>query len=252
MTPGGLIFLAIVVLWAVYLVPVWAGERARVASEQQARRDAEALVTEDHSQPRVVLTAGRPALSTAARIGALAAAQRALVEQRRGMRRRRLLRTTGLVVGVLAVVGALVAAATVAAPWWTIGVGVGWIVIGAAAGVLGARNDRRRLSAARSRLRLAHTLQPELPANARPVQLFDHGREPVHRAPVLTPAVPGATWTPVVIPRPTYTMAARVTHAPPLPWVDLTPEPLPAPAALAEIPQPHPEANPEYRRSASA
>jgi len=251
-TPGGLIFLAIVVLWAVYLVPVWARDRANAAAAREARLEAEQLRGSDRSQPRVLLSAGRPTMTTSAKIGALASAKRDLAAQRRAMRRRRAGRSLGLLLGLLAIVGSTTATVLAAAPWWSILAAGIWVTTAGVSGVLGAAHDRQVLAAARARVRSATTLQPapSLYPTSRAVPLFDRGAgaEPV--APRESGRPSDGTWTPVTIPRPMYTMAPRVAHAPVLPWVETAPAPRPAPQPLDE-----PEAAPLFpaeRRRAAA
>ncbi|MGF1648381.1 MAG: hypothetical protein ACFCVF_15875 [Kineosporiaceae bacterium] len=229
-SPTGLLFLGVVVLWAVYLVPLWARERARASAERSAQREADLMREADTSQPRVVLTTGEPTLTSTARLNAVAVATRDVARARRALRRGRALRGLALVTGLAVVV--TTAVGTVGAGWpaWSPGAAVAWLVTTTAAGALAAVNDRRRLGAARVRVSAARTLQPTTPAQTRSVPLFDRGRELLVDESEAVPA--GRAWTPVEVPRPTYTTAPRVTHAPPLPWVD----PMPAarhPAARA-------------------
>lgn len=250
MTPGGLIFLAIVVLWAVYLVPEWARERAQASAAREARLESERLRRTDRSQPRVLLTAGRPAMTTSARIGALASAQRDLAGQRRAMRRRRAGRAVGLLLGLVAAVVTMIGAVAGVIPWWPVLGSAAWVSTAVVAGVLGAANDRRQVIAGRERVRGASTLQQAVASPSRTVPLFDRGGEPAGTdATRARTGASGDTWTPVAIPRPTYTMAARVRHAPVLPWVETAPAPLPEPQPLA-VPQPVPF-TPERRRAAT-
>lgn|GEM_PF-3058030 len=231
-SPTGLLFLGVVVLWAVYLVPLWANERARAGAERVAQREADLVRDADRSQPRVVLTTGEPTLTSTARLNAVAVATRDVARARRALRRGRALRGLALVAGL----GFLAAAAagTLAAGWpaWTPGAAGAWLVTTTLAGALTAAAGRRRLAAARSRVTGARSLQPATPEQARSVPLFDRGRgSAVDEAVGDTGA--DRSWTPVAVPRPTYTMAPRVAHAPPLPWVDPVPEraPVRVPAA---------------------
>lgn len=224
-SPTGLLFLGVVVLWAVYLVPLWARDRARAAHDREVEREAEMLRLADVSQPRVVLTAGEPALTSTARLTAVAASGREVARARRAMRRGRAVRGLALIGGLLLVTGAGVATAMTALPWWSVPAAVGWTATTTVAGAVTGANDRRRLRAARSRLRLARTLEPApVPTErSRPVPLFDRGLDRGRL--VVAPEAdaggePDAPWTPIAVPRPTYTLAPRVTHAPPLPWVD--------------------------------
>lgn len=220
-SPTGLLFLGVVVLWAVYLVPLWARERARASTERAAQRAAELMRDADTSQPRVVLTTGEPRLTSTARLTAVAVATRDVARARRALRRGRALRGLALVTGLGLVVGSALGALVAGWPAWSPAAAGAWLLTTTAAGALAAVNDRHRLASARARVGAARTLQPTVPAQTRSVPLFDRGPEREVDEAAAEPT--GRPWTPVEVPRPTYTTAPRVTHAPPLPWVGPVP-----------------------------
>lgn len=233
-SPTGLLFLGVVVLWAVYLVPLWARERARATADRQAQLDADLMRDADTSQPRVVLTTGAPTLTSTARLNGVAIAMDEVQRARVALRRGRAVRGLAILVGAAALLAAVVAVVTAALPVWAPAAAGAWLATTTLAGAAAAAKDRRRLSAARARVRTARTLQPSSPAQARPVPLFDRGREVVIEVPYEA-NVDDRPWTPVDVPRPTYTMAPRITHAPPLPWVDPVPSEAPAAAAATAV-----------------
>ncbi|MGF1664085.1 MAG: hypothetical protein ACFCVG_16755, partial [Kineosporiaceae bacterium] len=220
-SPTGLLFLGVVVLWAVYLVPLWARERSRASVERAAQRAAELMRDADTSQPRVVLTTGEPRLTSTARLNAVAVATRDVARARRALRRGRALRGLALLSGLGLVVASGVGALVAGWPAWSPAAAGSWLVTTTIAGALAAVADRHRLASARERVSAARTLQPTIPALTRSVPLFDRGPEREADGP--EDERTARPWTPVDVPRPVYTTAPRVTHAPPLPWVDAAP-----------------------------
>jgi hypothetical protein len=225
------LFLGVVVLWAVYLVPLWARDRARAAAARQAQREADLLQVADSSQPRVVLTTGEPTLTSTARLTAVADSRREVAAATRARRRGRAARSVVFLIGLAlaGVTAGLALGGTVA--WWVSGLAAAWLATTTMAGAAAAASERRRTAGAVARARAARVLQPTVPEQSRSVPLFDRGRDVPDR--VVTPDTDMGSWTPVEVPRPTYTLAPRVAHAPPLPWVDPAPVAAPGPGTHA-------------------
>lgn len=239
MGSGGIIFLIILGVWALYLVPVILrelGERAQARAFDRESDSARVLQRPpaDRDARRVVLTAGRPLVRDdlpARPAGEVAAALR---EGARRERRATRLRAVAALAGLVAVVVTTVAAGFTALPWWSVAVAGSWLGAVLAAGAVSAAARRRRGAPAISPVARPVTTRQVV---RRATTVFD-GRtgatqasvEPAAQAPqpeVDAPSRAGATvaveaadagWTPVSVPRPTYTAKTVSQRPPALPW----------------------------------
>jgi hypothetical protein len=250
---GGIIFMAILGLWAVYLVPVLVKERAsRLDSRADDRTSAAVRVLErpaaQRPSRRVVLTVDRPVVSD--RMPARPTRDLATA-LRRDARRSRVgvrLRAVAALVGLVALVVGGIAAGLGAVPWVVPIAGAAWLggVVATGAVTTGLRRRRvapvTRVPALDPRARRVATEvfdgRVARPAAARPVTAtVDTAADP-H---CTEPAGEDDTWTPVEVPAPVYTTKS-VSHRPPaLPW-SLPPvtfaDAQPAWPAVVEQPEP--------------
>ena len=243
MGSGGIIFLIILGVWALYLVPVILrelGERAQARAYDRDSDSARVLQRPpaDRDARRVVLTAGRPVVRDDLPARPAGEVAMALREAARRERRATRLRAVAAVVGLVALVVTTVAAASSSLPWWSVAIAASWLGAVLAAGAVSAAARRRRGAPAIGAVRTATTR----PVVRRATTVFD-GRTGATQAPVL-PVAPvsqqpvagdargssgssGATvavetadagWTPVSVPRPTYTAKTVSQRPPALPW----------------------------------
>jgi hypothetical protein len=224
---GGIIFMAILGLWAVYLIPVLVKERAsRLDSRADDRTSAAVRVLQrpaaERPSRRVVLTVDRPVVSD--RMPARPTRDLATTLRRDARRTRLGVRLRGLaaLAGLVALVAGVIAAGAGVAPWWVPVAAVGWltgvVVTGAVTTAL-----RRRAVAPVTRV-------PALEPRARRVatEVFDDRvvratgpriTEVVRPAPVAASTeVEDTGWTPVEVPGPVYASKPASHRPPALPW----------------------------------
>lgn len=245
MGSGGIIFLIILGVWALYLVP-------EIVRELSARAQAQAFDRESDSarvlqrQPtrrdsrRVVLTAGRPAVRDDLPPRATGDVAVALRRTARQERRATRLRAVAAAAGAAVLLVAFVLALTTSLPWWSLAVPAGWLGAVLVAGALASARRRRRGSvpvaparatAARQLARRATSVFDDRQAGATAAPsaaaAAADGPAAVEPTPVATPEVArdtapvvasGDSWTPVSVPLPTYTAKAVSQHPPALPW----------------------------------
>lgn len=241
MGSGGIIFLIILGIWALYLVPVILrelGERAQARVFDRESDSARVLQRPpaDRDARRVVLTAGRPVVRDdlpARPAGEVAAALR---EGARRERRATRLRAVAALVGLVAVVVTTVAAAATSLPWWSVAIAASWLGAVLVAGAASAAARRRRgapaitpvarPTASRQVVRRATTVfdgrtgatqAPVEPAAAKAEQPTSVQRSDRAGATVSVETA-DAGWTPVSVPRPTYTAKTVSQRPPALPW----------------------------------
>lgn len=271
--PGGIIFIAILALWAVYLVPLLVRERASRLDSRAGDRTSPAVRVlqrppAQRLSHRVVLTVDRPVVSEdlpARPTRDLARTLRAqAVKQRTAVR----LRAAGALVGVVALLLTGAAAVVGALPWWSLAVAAGWLTGVLATGAVAASSARRtdapapRATALPPRARRVATevfdgrvSRPAAPLTA-PVEVEPAAEVPAERTRA------GQVWTPTELPGPVYA-SKPVSHRPPaLPWS--LPPVAPEDESAAEAPvetdppeqaapaEPAAEATTEHPRSATA
>jgi len=276
---GGIIFVAILALWGLYLVPVLVKERAARLDHRSGEASSGAVRVLHRPQAqrpsrRVVLTVDRPLVSD----DLPALPTRDLAQTLgRDARRARLgvqVRSGAALLGVVAILVAAVASAAGSFPVWSVAV-AGAFLSGVLASGAVAAAARRRATAAPVRI---STLPPR--AHRVATEVFDD------RA--VRPAAPGAdevvlpaavtvaadsvrpedaeeTWTPVEVPGPVYASKPASHRPPALPWsmpasevatepeyVDLTaPQDVPAETGPAAIDLRDTDEPAEQRRSAA-
>lgn len=251
---GGIIFVAILALWGLYLVPVLVKERAARLDHRAGDHSSGAVrvlqrPAAQRPSRRVVLTVDRPVVSddlpALPTPGLAQTLQRDARRTRLGVR----LRAWAALIGVVALVVTAGTAVAGTLPVWAPAVAGAWLtgVLVTGAAVAGVR---RRASAAPVRVRA-------LPPRAHRVatEVFDDRatRPAAPRADLAEPAgVPAAdradrvagaggadrpehaeqTWTPVEVPGPVYASKPASHRPPALPWS------MPAPAEAAPAAQP--------------
>jgi hypothetical protein len=247
--PSSLVFLAIIGVWAAYLVPTWLRRRVHLAqSRARDRFSAGARVLHRRQQPRVTAHRSSSAVlapyagssadaSAVAPVAAAATASRAGEAERARVRsaqreahiahanvveRARLAaarRARVMVALLLFTAAAWVVSLTTASPIWVaVPPSVMLLVHVLAARLAAVRShrvlavSRERLVEARRRSEAAAASPAEVPAAApAPVE------EPAEVAEPPAAAVGGDTWVPVPVPPPTYTLKPVVPRPEPAP-----------------------------------
>lgn len=219
--------MAILGLWAVYLIPVLVKERAsRLDSRADDRTSAAVRVLQrpaaERPSRRVVLTVDRPVVSD--RMPARPTRDLA-TSLRRDARRTRLgvrLRGLAALVGLVALVAGAIAAGAGVASWWVPAAAVGWLTGVVVTGAVTTALRRRSVAPV--------TRVPALEPRARRVatEVFDDRvvratgprvTEVVRPAPaVASVEVEDAGWTPVEVPGPVYASKPASHRPPALPW----------------------------------
>ena len=273
MGSGGVIFLIILGVWALYLVPVILrelGERAQARAYDRESDSARVLrrPPADREARRVVLTAGRPVVRDdlpARPSGEVAVALREAVRRDRQATR---LRAGAALVGLVALLVTTVAAALSSLPSWSVALAGGWVGAVVAAGAVSAAARRRRGASVRS---AGRPVAPG-PVARRATTLFDDRQASAQATEPAEPVAPAVTedsratvavravedsWTPVPVPRPTYTAKTVSQRPPALPWSFPPVGPTAAEVAAVssapvEVPSPDAAEEPsEERRSAA-
>lgn len=263
--PSSLIFVLVVAIWAAFLLQYWIKRRDHLATVRSVDRFSTAMrVLDDH---RVRRTTAEPTPRSYAVAPTRAARPEVTVKHAEAPQRARLVepvvgaprRVRGLtlltMLALLPVV--LLVAAFGPLPWW---ISVAWVVGTVAAfGWLRqavqaervaratARAEERR-STARAAAPRAAAPQETPVARTRPTPAaaapFDVSDVPSATEPVVEDAAPQAepepgTWQPTPVPRPMYTMKAKVQRPEPAPLPDMPAAPSSAApsSADADVPQ---------------
>jgi hypothetical protein len=255
--PSSLVFLAIVGVWAAYLVPTWVRRRVHLAqSRARDRFSAGARVLHRRRVPRAtahrsttaVLTPSAPdveapvAPAAAARASRMGEADRA---RARSLQREAHIAHAGVVEGarvaaarrarvmvalVLFTGSAWAVSLATASPIWVAVPPSVMLLVHLIAARVAAVRSRRVLAASRARLveaRRRAEAATAVPATPSPVVAEVAAGEVAVEAPAA--AVGGETWVPVPVPPPTYTLKPMVPRPEPAPL----PEPLAPAAAVA-------------------
>ncbi len=246
---GGVIFVAILALWGLYLVPVLVKERAARLDHRAGEATSGAVrvlqrPAAERPSRRVVLTVDRPLVSDD--LPALPTRDLARTLER-DARRARLgvrARAGAAVLGVVGLAVAAVTSLTGALPVWSVAVAGAWLGGVLLTGAVVAAS-RRRSAAAPVRVKAlpprAHRVATEVfddragrpvprPATVEPVVAPAALTEPAQR-----PESAQETWTPVEVPGPVYASKPASHRPPALPWS--MPAAPPAPAAeVADAP----------------
>jgi len=242
---GGIIFVAILTLWGLYLVPVLVKERTARLDNRSGERSSSTLRVlqrppAQRPSRRVVLTVGRPLVSDdlPARptrdlaVALLAEARRA----RLGVR----LRGAAALLGVVGLLVAVLGTAAGVFPGWTLALAGSWLIGVLAAGAVAAAVRRRevaptaRVNSLPPRayrvatevfddraVRSTATESALLPAvrSSAAIGAVTSDLSPA-AVPMATdaPREQAATWTPVEVPVPVYASKPVSRRPPALPW----------------------------------
>ena len=247
MDPSSLVFLAIIGVWAAYLVPTWLRRRVHLAqSRTRDRFSAGARVLHRRQQSRVTAHRSSSAVlapfagspdAPAAPVAAAATASRAGEAERARVRsaqreahiahanvveRARIAaarRARVMVALLLFTTAAWVVSVTTASPIWVAVPPSVMLLVHMLAGRLAAVRSRRVLGASRERLVEARRRSEAAVASAAEVPAATPApvEEPAEVVESPAAAVGGDTWVPVPVPPPTYTLKPVVPRPEPAP-----------------------------------